>query len=91
MCTCRWHLILLWICCHRKGKAKDVGKEVGDAVEVKGEEEAAKGNPNDGPLEDESIIYLDEPVPADAEVTEKGIVKKDGKTFVYLEDLHKKK
>ena len=69
--------------------------EGGENATAKGEggEEVAKGDakPDDGPLEDESIIYLDESVPTNAEVTEKGIVKKDGKTFVYLEDLHKKK
>jgi hypothetical protein len=43
------------------------------------------------PLEDESVIYFDEAAPAGAEFTEKGVVKKDGKTFVYLADLHKKK
>jgi hypothetical protein len=60
-------------------------------VAGEGGEEAVKGtDTDDDSLEDESTIYLDESVPADAEVTEKGIVKKDGKTFVYLEDLHKK-
>jgi hypothetical protein len=42
----------------------------------------------EGSLEDEDEIFVDEPVVASRDI-EAGTIGDDGKPFVYLEDLHK--
>ena len=51
--------------------------------------EVEVGKADDGSLEDEEIICVDEAPPTEAKVGSDGVVIKDGKSFVYLEDLQK--